>query len=112
MRNIFRTSTQALVADIVCWVSLIALIAYAAISVANPIVTGVLLTIGILIGAFALMYNGSNTATVIRSKLATRRYNREREVEIERENAERERQESRDAAYGRELRDLNNRYNY
>lgn len=112
MRNPFRTQKQALIADIVCWVSLISLLGYAAYTVANPVVTGVLLAVIAIVGAFALLYNGSNVRTVVRSYMSSKRYEREeaeRQVQYKAEQAERD---SRDAEYGRELRDLNNRYNY
>ena len=108
----FRTQSQALIADIVCWVSLIGLLGYAAYAVSNPIVTGALLVVIALVTLFALVYNGSNTRTVVRSYISRKRYEREsaeREAQYEREEAERNR---RDAAYGRELRELNRRYDY
>lgn len=110
MNRIFRTPTQALLADIVCWVSLVALLGYLFINVANPVLSGAIIVITLGVALFALVYNGRNVRTVVRSALQRRRYEREeaeRRARYEREEAERLR---RDAAYGRELRDLNRRY--
>ena len=110
MRNPFRTPTQALLADVACWTLLVGLLVCVGVTADNALWTGVMLTVAALLGTFAVLYNGRNVRTVVRSKLANRRYRKEEEArraEYEREEAERLR---RDAAYGRELRELNRRY--
>jgi len=110
MNRIFRTPTQALLADVLCWVALIVLLGYASISVTNAVLSGVILAVTAIVTSFAVIYNGRNVRTLVRGALQRRRYEREeaeRRARYEREEQERLR---RDAAYGRELRDLNRRY--
>ena len=110
MRNPFRTPTQALLADIACWTLLVGLLICVGVTANNQMLAGVMLTVAALLGLFAVLYNGRNVRTVVRSALSNRRYRREaaeREARYEAEQAERDR---RDAQYGRELRDLNRRY--
>ena len=77
MRNILNTPTKALAADLACWASLIALLVYAIVSVSNLLVVGMLVALTGAVTVFALVYNGRNIRTVVRSKLAERRYGRE-----------------------------------
>ena len=110
MRNILNTPTKALAADLACWASLIALLVYAIVSVSNLLVVGMLVALTGAVTVFALVYNGRNIRTVVRSKLANRRYRREAAEREAREEADRLERLERDAAYGRELRNLNDRY--
>lgn len=111
MRNILNTPTKALAADLACWASLIALLVYAIVSVSNLLVVGVLVALTGAVTVFALVYNGRNIRTVVRSKLANRRYRREaaereaRELEQEREDAR-----LRSINLERDLRNVLNRY--
>lgn len=110
MRNIFRTPTTALLADVTCWTALIALLVYAYANVNSLVLSGVILAVTVAVGAFALWYNGRNIRYVVRTRLATRRYLKEEAKREEARRLEREEQDRRDAEYGRELRELNRRY--
>ncbi len=99
MNRLFSTPTQALLADVVCWSVLTYLM----------VVIG-WLSLSLAVGGFALLYNGRNANTVIRSKLRNRRDRKEQVVRQANRDEERARQNEIDASYGRELRSLNNRY--
>ena len=110
MRNILNTPAKALAADVACWSSLIALLVYAIVSVSNLLVVGLLIALTGAVAVFALVYNGRNIRTVVRSRLAARRYRAEEAAREARDEADRLDRLETDAAYGRELRNLNDRY--
>lgn len=113
MRNIFKTPTQALIADIACWTALVGLLVCVGVTANNQLLAGVMLTLAALLGLFALVYNGRNVRVVVRGKLAALRWKRKETARLQVEAnqyAEREaRRERDDAAYGREVRKLNDR---
>jgi len=110
MRNIFRTQTQALAADIACWLALVGLLICVGVNAENEMVAGITFTVAALLGTFALFYNGRNLSTVVRAAVSSARYRREEEVRHNEYERQRDEQTERDAAYGRDLRDLNHRH--
>ena len=109
MRNPFRTPTQALLADVACWTLLVGLLVCVGVTANNALWTGVMLTVAALLGTFAVLYNGRNVRTVVRSKLANRRYRKEEEARRLAREEEEARRLRDDAAYGRQVRDLRDR---
>lgn len=110
MRNLLNTPTKALLADVACWTALVGLLVCVGVTADNQLLAGVMLTVATLLGLFALVYNGRNLKTVLRRRrdraISKRNLENERVRRAEEEKAILE----RDAAYGRELRNLNNRY--
>jgi len=117
MRNLLNTPTKALLADVACWTALIGLLICVGVTAENQLLAGVMLTVATLLGLFALVYNGRNIRTVVRSKLANRAWVKEQTLRLEEESrreearlAERARQSEKDAVLGRAIIDTINRY--
>jgi len=117
MRNLLNTPTKALLADVACWTLLVGLLICVGVTADNQLLAGVMLTVATLLGLFALVYNGRNIRTVVRSKLANRAWVKEQTLRLEEESrreearlAERARQSEKDAVLGRAIIDTINRY--